>query len=420
MLDAVAGVGARVCLLGPFVGRNHHVNGTIAVGVDADLEPGLVHLHHPLVYLVGLHGEDAVVAAATFVGGGQVGGTGGNGPVGHHLDTADTQAFVAEAGHHPGVPQRGEVGVVEQAIDPQGQVAVLVALLVGGELIGGNPRVVDAGQTRRVEHSADSSQALPPDFRGLHWNQAESHRFNGPLVDHAVQFPGIRVPAQAAAGRIGGVAGEAGQLHTQAVHVVNVAGAVGHQDGVFHADGVQVGAVKETVLGGLGIVELEALDPLARWRNIQPFAEFVLDGGDGGLGAVGGHNVADAAVQDVDMGVDKAGQDGLAVQVQHPGIRAHPIGHVVGAAHGGKSSVQHGERLGPGTAAVDGDDVGVADDGVCVNGGHCRSPSGKVGVRSIGEWVHRKGWTGKRPDGCSRQSRAPAGGQQVGKQQACL
>ena len=88
--------------------------------------------------------------------------------------------------------------------------------------------------------------------------------------------------------------------------------------------------------------------------------------------------MADAAVQDVDVGVNETGQYGLAVQVQDPGVGPHPVGHVVGAAHGGKPPVQHGQGLGPGTAVVNGDDVGVADYGICVDGGHGHVPPGSV------------------------------------------
>ena len=93
------------------------------------------------------------------------------------------------------------------------------------------------------------------------------------------------------------------------------------------------------------------LKPCTHWpagSDVQPLAEFVLDGRDGGLGAVGGHDVADAAVQDVNVGVNEPGQYGLAVQVKNFRIWAHPVGHVVGAAHRGKPAVQHGQRPGPG------------------------------------------------------------------------
>ena len=55
---------------------------------------------------------------------------------------------------------------------------------------------------------------------------------------------------------------------------------------MLRADGIQVGAVQEAVLGRLGIVELEPLHPLARGRDVQPLAQFILDGRDGRLSAV--------------------------------------------------------------------------------------------------------------------------------------
>ena len=55
-----------------------------------------------------------------------------------------------------------------------------------------------------------------------------------------------------------------------------------HQDGVVGADGVQVFPAQEAILGGLGVVKLETLDPLAGRRNRNPFPQRILDVTDGG------------------------------------------------------------------------------------------------------------------------------------------
>ena len=121
--------------------------------MDADLEAGGVHLHDVFGDLIAGHGEDAVVAAAADVGLGQVGGAGGYGAVGDHLDAADAQAVVAHAGRDAGFAQGGEVAVPHQGVDSQGQVAVVAALLVGAQFVVGDAGVVDAGEAGRLSIS---------------------------------------------------------------------------------------------------------------------------------------------------------------------------------------------------------------------------------------------------------------------------
>ena len=147
-------------------------------------------------------------------------------------------------------------------------------------------------------------------------------------------------------------------------------GPVGHQDGVFGADGVQVLAAQETVLRGLGVVELEALDPFAGGRHGNPFAQGVLDVADGRQRAIGGHDVTGAAAEYVDVGVDEAGQHRLAGEVHYLGARTDERFHVGIAAHADETAIPHGNGRSAGLIGIDGDDVGATDDGVGVIGGH--------------------------------------------------
>ena len=158
VLDTVPGIGPGVGGLRLLVGVQHHVDGQVAVGVDAHLEPGPVHLHHVLFDFLGAHRQDAVVAVAADIRLRQVGRARRDGPVGHHLDAAQPQHIVAEARLQPGLLQRPEVRVVHQRVHPQGQVAGVPSLLVGHELVPDHPCIVDAGEANLGQHPADGAQ----------------------------------------------------------------------------------------------------------------------------------------------------------------------------------------------------------------------------------------------------------------------
>ncbi len=377
MFDAVPGVGPWVGLLRLLVGDQHHVDGHVAVGVDADLETGPVHRHHLFFYLVLLHGQDAVVALGALVGLGQVSGPGGDGAVGHHLDSADAEPVVPQAGLDAGVPKGGKLGVPHQGVYPETQLAGRLPVLIGLKFLRRHPGVVDAGQANPVQHAADGPQPFAAHIFVLWRNEAKAHRVDGALEDHAVQPARVRVPAQPSSRRVGGLVVEPGRLQARGVHVVDVSRPVGHQDGVGGAHRVQVIPVEVASIVrwgpvSLGVVELEALHPSAGRRFLDPLAQGGLDLGDGGQVAVGGHHVADAAVQHVDVGVDEPRQHRLAAQVQYLGARPHQAFYVLVAAHPGESSVDHGQRLCPGSLRIHGQNVGVLDYGLglAVGGGH--------------------------------------------------
>ena len=158
MLDAMPGIGTRVGGLGLGVGVEHHVDSEVAVGVDAHLEAGAVHLHDVFLDFLGGHGEDTVVAVAADVGLGEVGGAGGDSAVGDHLDAAEAEHFVAEAGLQSRLAQGRKMWVVQQGVDAEGQVAGVAALLVGDKLVADHAGVVDAGEADLGEHAADGAE----------------------------------------------------------------------------------------------------------------------------------------------------------------------------------------------------------------------------------------------------------------------
>ena len=161
---------------------------------------------------------------------------------------------------------------------------------------------------------------------------------------------------------------EACEFQGHAVQVVDVPRAVGHHYGVERAHRIQLFAENGAVLCRLGVVVLESLHP-SPWRcGFHPLPEGRLDGSDGGQVAVGGHHVAYTAVQHVDVSVDEPGQHGVAREVQHLHVGADERLHVPVAAHANDAAIAHGHGLGPGTAGVHGNDVGVPDDRIGLGG----------------------------------------------------
>ena len=158
-----------------------------------------------------------------------------------------------------------------------------------------------------------------------------------------------------------------GQLQGHAVQVVDVPGAVGDEYRVEGTDRVQLMAEDGAVFGSLGVVVLEALHPLARRGGLGAVPQGGLDGGDAGQVAVGGHHVADAAVQHVDVSVDEAGEHGAAREVEHLDARADKGLDVPVAADAGDAAIAHGHGLGARPVAVHGDDVGVLDDRISLD-----------------------------------------------------
>ena len=120
---------------------------------------------------------------------------------------------------------------------------------------------------------------------------------------------------------------------------------------------------------GVAVVVLEALDPFAMRGQAGPFTQGVLDISDAAPVAVGGHNVADAAAEHMDVSVDEARQYGLAAHTKDFCVGPNEVRDIVVGAHGQEFAVADGNGLGPEARGVDGDDVGVAYDGVGVEGG---------------------------------------------------
>ena len=145
MLDPVAAIGMRPLLEHALVGVEHHVDGHVAVGVNADLPVVAVGVLDALMDLLLRHRQDAVVGGAD-VRRAHAHRPFRRGPVGAVLHAADAHPFVAEAGIDTGVPQL-LVGAAHHDVGAMSQLTAAIHVLVGPDPIGAGAGVVNRGQT---------------------------------------------------------------------------------------------------------------------------------------------------------------------------------------------------------------------------------------------------------------------------------
>ena len=125
----------------------------------------------------------------------------------------------------------------------------------------------------------------------------------------------------------------------------------------------------------LVVVIAVELDPLARLflRRILPDERLnIRNGGDLGIGHVDDAVIQQAIHAQMNMRVNKTGQDGFAAGVNHLGV-VIPIGGYVRAASNRQNPVApNGDRLGDLILAVDGQNNTVLNDLVCKKSFHPR------------------------------------------------
>src|SRR5215469_3914411 len=100
MCDLRANVRSRYHLLRPLIGREHHVDGNIAIRMAVRLNPRTLHSLHPGIEIIlRLNDVASVWRIRTFIGLAHGHGAFGEGPVSRVLRSgAETNPLVAEAG----------------------------------------------------------------------------------------------------------------------------------------------------------------------------------------------------------------------------------------------------------------------------------------------------------------------------------
>ena len=233
---------------------------------------------------------------------------------------------------------------------PAGEPAPLGHRPVGGQHVRFDGGVLPGGDAQAVQVGlAALDGGLPLGLAGLGGEVADQGL--GRLVEGAGRLAG-GVPLDPAPRRVGGGAGDPGQLQGEAVDpgAVAVGGLQQHRPvgdhrvqrrpvGAAGAEGVHDPAAAEDpgVAGVVGGVAGHG----GRVRRRLDLVEVAL----GQLQAAGGG---------VDVRVLEPGQDQPAVQAQHPGRRSAQVGQVALGAGGGDPAGAHGHGVGPGPGRVGG------------------------------------------------------------------
>jgi hypothetical protein len=163
-----------------------------------------------------------------------------------------------------------------------------------------------------------------------------------------------------------------------------------HEDGVIARDRVEVVAREAAALGGLGVVVLEADDPVARRRARGPLAQRALDRGDRPQVAIDLLEVSVARVGRMRVGVDEAGHHRLAVEVGLPRTRRDQIQDVIVAPDREQPIAGDRQGLCGGLGGVHREDVPVVEDRVRLSarGRQQRERSERSQERAPAQWGH--------------------------------
>ncbi len=190
-----------------------------------------------------------------------------------------------------------------------------------------------------------------------------------------------------AAGGVGGLRCDAGELEGLAVDEAGVAAGVGEDDGVVGRDFIERGVEGEAFDvgrgrdGPLGLMPAAADDPLAGLGLLDGAGDLGDDIVPGaGFAEVEAHaEFADAG--EVAVAFDEARDGELAMEIDDFGVGPDPTLRGAVGAEGGNFIAAHRDGLRGGRGGIHGDDLAVAEDE----------------VRGLG----KKGGGGKEEDGCA-------------------
>jgi hypothetical protein len=240
----------------------------------------------------------------------------------------------------------------DEGVQTHVQLARRYQLLAGAEGGAGEAAgVVHAGGAGRQVGAVGAQERLAV-LRGGEGRGLLERRLRR-LVGHAqVAAVGALV---APAGWVGGGIVHTGQRHGQAVDGADVAAGTGEDHRVVRRHRVPVVAGGVAALRQAGLVVAATADPRAGWELGRAPAHRLLQGADGlharRLAIDGGHGGAQTG--EVGMGVDQAGQEGAAAQVDDARARPGERPHGGVAAHRQDAPAAHGHRLGDVVGGVD-------------------------------------------------------------------
>ena len=289
--------------------------------------------------------------------------------VDHEFDTTGDQTIVAGRFVRPGkrphtLRQRLRVAQVSPAA-PQDEYPdreVAIGEHVGVRVPGCLPDagVLHPGHALGVEGLRQVAHAFAHLLGAHRWNQTVDQPL-GALLQHA-RGVAVGVVIDGAAGRIRGVAGNAGKLHRQAVGGAIVPHGVRQPHGVVGSDRVEVGCGDVAQLLELALVPATAADPVAGLGLRDTLGDLVDHIGDRShtwVTEIEYEHARGAAVAEVSVSVEQPRRCRPATEIDPAGGYTDQCVDLGARADRDDATVLHRNGLGNAIGGVDGDDLAV-------------------------------------------------------------
>ena len=262
--------------------------------------------------------------------------------------------------------------MADERVHPNSQLAGLVSILVGGQSLRWDARVVYGGEPGTGQHLGHQFDALLAlGARGRIGNLRPQGR-GGPLLRASGQFP-LGVAFIPAARRIGRLFIDIRERQGAGVEIGRVAAPVRDRHGIIGGGGVQVGLSQATALGCLGVVEFEADHPFPRPHLLRTLADGSLDRGNGSQIAVDVAKMAQPRAGHVQVGVDESRHDCVAADIDLLDTGGRKIVDFLVRAHGKEPVAGNGDGLGPRVCRVHRVNRGVIENEVWLGRGSLKS-----------------------------------------------
>ena len=370
VLDAMPAVRMRPEFQYALVGIEHLIDRDVTVRMNADLPAVTMRILDDLMSLLLVHDLDAVVVRLARIRLAHAHRAFGRRTVRDELGAADTHELVAEPGADAAVAQLLvciEAVAVEtdcHDVSTMQQLASCEQRLIGRDLVRLRAGIVNRRQPARdellrlIHHRGLTALALLLRRERLDLADALELR-QCEIADLPLQLALLVVP-EAAAGRIRRVLGDPRELEGFAVQEAGVAAAVHDDHRMIGHRRVEILATQQPLFLDLGVVELERVDPVARWRLRSTLAQRVLDFFD--RAQIGVDVVELLLPARMAVRVDESRRHGHALAVDDLRLLAGKIADVGAAADCDEPSVFDCESFGTRHPVIDRQHVAVDDD----------------------------------------------------------
>src|SRR5216683_5406314 len=323
VLDAVAAVARAIGFGDGFKDIEGDAVGAVADGVEVELESSFVAFDGERFQLIGLHDQDAADLGIIGIGLEHGGGARTERAVGDHFESAGLEPRVGGAPIGALVFQVMErLGEVQPFRDADGELAIPFELLVGEEIFpsgiilnGSDAILGEIGQNQ-----GDSAAALlDAGVRDARADKVHGRTF----LEHAGELSG-GVALEFAAGRIGRVLIEFGELEGERIGDGDVARNLGQQHGILGGHVVELPLAGKLLFRPERVIPAGAGDPIAFLVRSDAGGEalFQLFDGGGAVETYGKH--ACTRGTEVDVGIIESGHEEFFVEMLGYGVGVAP------------------------------------------------------------------------------------------------